>query len=105
MSGCFDKDLTHDIRGLENAFLEEDAELEKFEKGEIPDLSMSRRAWLVEKQKRRRDRAIAKVNASIAQWEGFFKNNDKYPYVGRVIHRSVEGTPVPPLCKGAQKGH
>jgi len=104
VSGCFQQDLTHDLRGLENAFLEEDKELEAFEKGELADLSNSRRAWLVEKQKRRRDRARQKVKDSVDHWEQFFMKNERYPYVGRVVLKSVADKPVPQLCKGKQKG-
>jgi predicted heme/steroid binding protein len=121
VSGCFQDDLTWDLRGLEEMFIngeerkEDDAEAaeiyeltqhiktgeshEKYEKI-VPE---GRLRWLKRRREKRRAEALEKVEKQIEHWDNFFRNHDKYFYVGKVIHPSLEGEPIRKLCKSQGK--
>lgn len=112
MSGCFAEDLTWDLRGLEEQFIkgaareEDDAELEEIERLVTKGEDEERVKYLKEKRAERRREAWGKVEKAIAHWDGFFRKHEKYFYVGRVVHPSLEGVPIREQCKGQreQKG-
>ncbi|KAF8539596.1 hypothetical protein BDD12DRAFT_837210 [Trichophaea hybrida] len=125
VSGCFQQDLTWDLRGLEEMFItgkgreEDNAELEEITKleqqrrdgtlgeglGVHEKVKMEGRIrWLKGRREKRRKEAWEKVEKQIKHWDNFFRSHDRYFYVGKVNHPSLEGTPVRELCnKGKQK--
>ncbi|KAH0610472.1 uncharacterized protein H6S33_011999 [Morchella sextelata] len=109
VSGCFREDLTWDMRGLEEMYIK-GAELETdlAEKAEIERLeaggSMAGRArYLTRRREKRRVDAWEKVVKSIAHWDQFFRNHDKYFYVGIVTHPDISGEPIRELCQKQKK--
>ncbi|KAL7272104.1 hypothetical protein RUND412_005098 [Rhizina undulata] len=121
VSGCFREDLTWDLRGLEEMFitgkeLEEDtreaeeiAELEKREDlteglGHSEGEKMfGRLRYLKRRRVARRKKAWEKVEKSISHWDGFFRNHEKYFWVGTVSHPDISHDPVRTLCQRAGK--
>lgn len=103
VTGCFKDDLTHDLRGAEDMFLEEDDELDDFLEGKLKTLSMTRRGYLTDKAAKRREKAKERVKAAVNHWETFFENSDKYPYVGKVIRKSLAGQPLRKICKQSMR--
>ena len=117
VSGCFAQDLTWDLRGLEEMYV--DKEADDAEAAEIAELAAGvengkrhaeakegRLRWLRSRREKRRAEAREKVNAQVAHWKKFFEEHDKYFYVGVVTHESLEGTPIKEVCKkgGRRKG-
>jgi len=112
VSGCFDTDLTHDLRGLEEMYItgtsrvEDDAEAEEIrtltEEGKME--TQGRIRWLNNRREKRRREAWKKVEKQIDHWDNFFRFHDKYFYVGKVMHESLEGMPVRELCGKQGKG-
>jgi hypothetical protein len=119
VSGCFGQDLTWDLRGLEEMYItgkgreEDNAELAEIneiesqkrelelteELGQDEKMKMEGRIrWLKGRRDKRRKEAWAKVEGQISHWDNFFRNHDKYFYVGKVTHESLEGTPIRELC-------
>jgi hypothetical protein len=119
VSGCFKSDLTHDLRGLEEMFitgksreedtkeLEEIAEIEERKRQLFRAEALEskekirmdgRIRWLKGRREKRRNEAWEKVKAQVDHWDKFFREHDKYFYVGKVVHESLEGKPVPELC-------
>lgn len=122
MSGCFQDDLTWDLRGLEEMFItgeekkEDDAEAAEIyeisqdikagdvEKYEGMHVDPERRlTWLKRRRHRRRATAQEKVDKQIRHWDNFFRNHEKYFYAGKVIHPSLEGEPIRKLCTSQGK--
>ncbi|PWW80078.1 cytochrome b5 [Tuber magnatum] len=109
VSGCFQEDLTWDLRGLEEMYITGDVrELDDKELSEISRLERtgendSRVRYLKKRRDRRRKEAWEKVEKAIAHWEKFFKTHEKYFYVGKVVHSDLSETPVRELCKGDKK--
>lgn len=109
MSGCFAEDLTWDLRGLEEQFIkgtereEDDRELEEIKKLTETRENGSRVRYLTKRRERRRVEAWGKVEKAIKHWDGFFRNHNKYFYVGKVVHPSLEGEPIRPQCKGQRE--
>jgi len=112
VSGCFNTDLTHDLRGLEEMYItgtsrvEDDAEAEEIQKLAKEGIQemQGRIRWLKSRRTKRRQEAWKKVEKQIDHWDNFFRNHDKYFYVGKVAHESLEGTPMRELCKKQGKG-
>lgn len=121
VSGCFSEDLTWDLRGLEEMFINGEARKEDdAEAAEIYDLAHhiktgelsekygkihpeGRLRWLKRQREKRRAEALERVGKQIKHWDNFFRNHDKYFYVGKVIHPSLEGQPVRQLCTSQGK--
>ncbi|KAI5805596.1 heme/steroid binding domain protein [Peziza echinospora] len=105
VTGCFGADRTHDLRGVEEMFLEEDAELDMFEEGrwaEIVDVE-GRRGELGRRAAERRERARRRVGEAVQHWVKFFEGHETYRRVGRVVFESLEGTEAPVLCENAKR--
>ncbi|KAI5813979.1 hypothetical protein BZA77DRAFT_250712 [Pyronema omphalodes] len=112
VSGCFQTDLTYDLRGLEEMFItgksrsEDDEEIK-----EISELEMKqelvrvegRIRWLRQRRQKRRELAVEKVRSAVMHWDRFFREHERYFYVGQVVHESLEGTPIRELCDGKKK--
>lgn len=97
MTGCFDSDLTGDMRGLEEMFLEEG-----FEDEEVPEGRKERRAWKVRREGERR-RARREVEEVVEGWRRMFNGGKggKYFRVGRVVGVELKGG-NPALCEKAK---
>ena len=103
MTGCFDEDLTPDLRGVEEMFMSVDADEE--EKKETKEEKRERKLRL----ERERRVARKKVRDTVRGWEKMFDGgkDGKYFWVGRV--KREEGWeerlgPVRELCKKARDG-
>lgn len=106
-------------------FLELDDELDLFESGhwgelvarfgggdggyegkggdKIGELREGRKKELRGRAEKRRAVAWEKVVGTISHWDGFFRNHEKYKYVGEVRHRDISGEPVRSICANALK--
>lgn len=122
VSGCFQDDLTWDLRGLEemyitgenrkedhaqaaeiyelNRFIKDGEFAEKFKDLPVPE---GRLRWLKQEREKRRAAALEKVEKQITHWDNFFRNHDRYFYVGKVIHPSLEDMPNRKLCTAQGK--
>lgn len=117
VSGCFQQDLTYDLRGLEEQFItgderaEDDKEYREIQELEAADVKAPERLedqeslrnhgrlkYLKRRRERRRAEARKKVEQTVDHWDSFFRDHDRYFYVGKVEHESLEGKPIPPLC-------
>ncbi|RPA97269.1 cytochrome b5 [Choiromyces venosus 120613-1] len=109
VSGCFKDDLTWDLRGLEEMYItgdlraEDDKEISEILRLESTGENDSRVRYLKKRRDKRRKEAWQKVEKAISHWENFFKNHEKYFYVGKVVHPDLSETPVRELCKGNKK--
>ena len=119
--GCFAEDRTWGLRGVEEMFLERDEDLDLFEEGKWvelvhrfgsgdteggkEELSEERKGELRGGVDKRRKSAWRNVERSINHWDSFFKDHEKYKYVGEVIHRArdISGGPVRKVCANALK--
>lgn len=118
ITGCFAEDRTWDLRGVEDMFLELDEELDLFEEGNwvelvrrfgsgddgeggVGELTEERKKELRGRVSKRRKKAWGYVEKSISHWDSFFRNHEKYRYVGEVIHRDISGDPVRKVCASA----
>jgi predicted heme/steroid binding protein len=95
VTGCFQEDITGDLRGVEDMYMpiEDDAEGDKaLTKGQIK----------IRREKERRD-AKKKVREGVEHWEKFFGNSQKYFKVGTIKREPgwEENEPIRPLCKQA----
>ncbi|KAJ5259242.1 hypothetical protein N7478_012223 [Penicillium angulare] len=95
VTGCFQEDLTADMTGVEEMFMPVEDVDEGLTSGE---------------KKVRRERELrharAQVEKTVARWQGFFGNSQKYFQVGRVVGSELEKDPEfgkRVLCDGAQK--
>lgn len=97
MTGCFDTDLTGDVRGVEEMFVPLD------EEGEV----VSARERKVRREREMRV-ARGKVREAVRGWERMFDGGKggKYFWVGRVVggEKEWEGTAIRELCESAQRG-
>ena len=115
VSGCFKDDLTHDLRGLEDMFVTgKSRDEDNAEAAEIRELERKRRTdglreeekmrvegrirWLKGRREKRREDARLKVRKGLDHWDKFFRNHDRYFYVGEVKHEPLDGKPVWKLC-------
>lgn len=100
VTGCFDTDLTPDLRGVEEMFLPLDAAVGAGAEG----LS---RADVEARGKREYEAARKKVTDTIEGWASMFRGEGGKPYlkVGEVVREPgwLEKLPVPELCDRAQK--
>lgn len=109
VSGCFAEDLTWDLRGVEEQFIkgaerdEDDAELEEIKALTASGKNDGRARYLTKRRERRRAEAWTKVEKAVNHWDGFFRNHEKYFYVGKVTHPDLSGEPIRPTCKGQQE--
>lgn len=125
VTGCFKEDRTWDLRGVEGMFLELDDELDLFESGhwselvarfgggdggyegkggeKVGELREGRKMELRQRAEKRRAAAWEKVVGTINHWDKFFRNHEKYKYVGEVRHRDISGEPVRSICANALK--
>ncbi|RPB20438.1 cytochrome b5, partial [Terfezia boudieri ATCC MYA-4762] len=108
VTGCFKEDRTWDLRGVEGMFLELDDELDLFESGHWSELKVGglregRKKELRQRAEKRRAAAWEKVVGTINHWDKFFRNHEKYKYVGEVRHRDLSGEPVRSICANALK--
>ena len=104
---------------MEEMFLELDEELDLFEEGKWVELvrrfgsgdgeggkgelSEERKKELRGRVVKRRKSAWENVERSIHHWDSFFRNHEKYKYVGEVTHRDISGDPVRKVCANALK--
>ncbi|KAE8350870.1 cytochrome b5-like heme/steroid binding domain-containing protein [Aspergillus coremiiformis] len=92
VTGCFEEDQTHDLRGVEEMFIpiDEEAELRGLSSGE-------------KKIRREQDRRLAKVRVQkqVLHWQNFFRNHKKYFEVGRVV--GLEMPEKKELCQAAKQ--
>ncbi|KAJ5970169.1 Cytochrome b5 [Penicillium vulpinum] len=94
VTGCFEEDLTADLRGVEVMFLPvEDVENEA--------VTSAQKKVRREKELRA---ARARVVGTVERWTEFFANHKKYFEAGKVVVEAegIDGEPWP-LCEGAQK--
>lgn len=125
VTGCFQTDLTWDLRGLEEKYIvgderkiddQEADEIERLESSHGPSVNVdtddpemlrtkSRIRYLKRRREKRRQEAWKQVEKVVNHWDSFFRNHDKYFYVGTVVHdhASLIGKPVPELCGGKDK--
>lgn len=102
VTGCFQEDLTPDLRGVEEMFM-------PVEDADADEVGSAGSGGLTSAQKKiRREREIrlarAQVEKTVRRWEGFFRNHKRYFQVGRVVDiQSLEGTQVRSLCEGAAR--
>lgn len=85
VTGCFQEDLTHDLRGVEEMFIpiDDDEEAER-----VKGMSSGER-----KIRREQDVRVARgmVRRTVQHWEGFFRGHKRYFEVGRVVGLVVPG--------------
>ena len=98
LTGCFDEDLTPDMRGVEDMYIPVESESSKsLSKGQL-------------KIKRERERRVAKkkVKNGIEGWEKVFRGETGRPYfwVGKIKREEgwLEKLPQRKLCKAAEDG-
>ena len=109
VSGCFQEDLTHDLRGLEEMFIvgrgrtEYDAELAEMRALMEAEEKPGRVRWLRGRREKRRKEAWEKVRKTIDHWDRFYREHDRYFYVGKVLHESLDRVPVRKLCQTGKK--
>lgn len=105
MTGCFEEDLTGDLRGVERMFIPVDEEGgEGDEAGE--DTKEKRRARKLRREREVRE-AKRKVWEAVEGWRKMFDGGKggKYFRVGKVVGREEGwGENIPPLCNKAEKG-
>ncbi|KAE8373838.1 cytochrome b5-like heme/steroid binding domain-containing protein [Aspergillus bertholletiae] len=93
VTGCFQEDQTHDLRGVEEMFmpLDDEAELKTLSSGE-------------KKIRREQDRRLARasVQRQVQHWENFFRNHKKYFEVGKVVGLEVPEE-MRELCESAKQ--
>ncbi|KAI9764765.1 MAG: hypothetical protein M1840_008034 [Geoglossum simile] len=78
VTGCFDQDLTYDLRGVEEMFLPVDS----------PEYDVGMTKGEIKKRRERERREAKKqVRGAVEHWEGFFGRSGKYFFVGRVMGR------------------
>lgn len=94
VTGCFADDVTPDLRGAELAFLPTDD-------AAIDALFPPPQLRALKDQERRLARA--EVESSVKKWTDFFRDSDKYHFVGYVVRPEPTGAP-PELCKVASDG-
>ncbi|KAJ5433888.1 Cytochrome b5 [Penicillium cf. griseofulvum] len=93
VTGCFEEDLTSDMRGVEIMFMPVE---------DVEDESITSAQRKIRRQKELRA-AKARVEGVVNRWTEFFSNHKKYFEAGRVIEDGgIDGEPWP-LCEGAQK--
>ena len=94
VTGCFQEDLTPDLRGVEEMFIPVD------DPEELNTLSSGER-----KIRREQDRrlAAARVRQQVQHWENFFRNHKKYFEVGKVVGVQPETGEPPELCQAAKQ--
>ncbi|OAA63033.1 heme/steroid binding domain protein [Cordyceps fumosorosea ARSEF 2679] len=96
VSGCFEEDLTPDMRGLEEMYLPIDD----------PEIDSK---WTTAEMKQLKEQELAeakeRVHSGLKHWVDFFTNSPKYQKVGYVKREEgwLEKLTVPPLCKSAQE--
>ncbi|KXX79942.1 Membrane-associated progesterone-binding protein 4 [Madurella mycetomatis] len=96
VTGCFAEDRTPDMRGVEEMFMP------------LDDPTVDRhwsKAELAQMKAKEREEAERKVHEGLLHWVNFFKNSDKYDFVGYVKRpEGWPGTePVRRLCDTAAK--
>jgi hypothetical protein len=78
ITGCFETHLTHDLRGLSEEQIAVSVDLDD------PVFLPANKHFV----------------KSLSQWSDFYENNDKYFYVGQVIHKPIpEDAPIPEMCQ------
>ncbi|EAU34223.1 conserved hypothetical protein [Aspergillus terreus NIH2624] len=94
VTGCFQEDLTPDLRGVEEMFIpiDDPDELKTLSSGEM-------------KIRREQDRrlAAARVRQQVQHWENFFRNHKKYFEVGKVVGAEPEAGEPRELCQAAKQ--
>ncbi|KAL4893667.1 cytochrome b5-like heme/steroid binding domain-containing protein [Aspergillus ambiguus] len=94
VTGCFEEDLTPDLRGVEEMFMpiDDSEELQTLSSGE-------------KKIRREQDRrlAMARVRQQVQHWQNFFRNHKKYFEVGKVVGMEVEKGEKRELCQAAKQ--
>ncbi|KAF9885542.1 hypothetical protein FE257_012870 [Aspergillus nanangensis] len=92
VTGCFEEDLTPDMRGVEEMFIPIDDDTD--------DVLTSGEKKVRREQETRV--AKARVHKQVQHWENFFRNHKKYFEVGKVV--GVEDSETKrELCEGAKK--
>ncbi|CAG7932549.1 unnamed protein product [Penicillium olsonii] len=91
VTGCFQEDLTADMRGVETMYVPVEDVEESLTSGQKK----------IRREKELRE-AKAKVEGAVRRWVLFFRNHKKYFEAGRVVENEVTGEPWP-LCESAQK--
>jgi predicted heme/steroid binding protein len=105
VTGCFQQDLTGDLRGVEGMFIP--VEDEEDEEGGGMGLSKGQKKIRAEQEKREARKKVAK---EVERWVQFYRGSSKYFEVGRVIDvsdgdgsgKEGEGAEAPILCEAAE---
>lgn len=99
VTGCFDTDLTGDLRGVERMFMPVDEDEEEKEESRE-----RRRARKVRREREARE-ARRRVGEAVEGWRKMFDGGKggKYFRVGKVVREEGWGEQVPPLCEKAEK--
>ncbi|MCJ1355820.1 MAG: hypothetical protein MMC33_005812 [Icmadophila ericetorum] len=99
ITGCFQEDLTWDLRGVEEIYVPLDLDME-------PQDKEGRKGWKMLREREFR-RGRETVRGVVRGWEETFsgrKNGGKYYKVGRVVGRDIEALePKRELCEQARK--
>jgi predicted heme/steroid binding protein len=83
VTGCFGEDLTWDLRGVEEMFVPVD---DDGDEGEGEEGGLTKAQVKIRREREVRE-AKRRVQEAVQHWEGFFRNSDRYFYVGRVVGR------------------
>lgn len=111
MTGCFEEDLTPDLRGVEEMFVPVDEDESAGGEGGKEERKETREEKRERKLRQERERRVArkKVRDAVRGWESMFDGgkDGKYFWVGRV--KREEGWeeklgPVRKLCEKAKEG-
>lgn len=98
VTGCFADDTTSDLRGAEEVYMLVDDPDDPEEQA----LSSGEKKLRAERERRE---ARKRVQKEVEKWSNFYRNNEKYFEVGKlVVVPEVSGGEPPKLCESAQKG-
>jgi predicted heme/steroid binding protein len=94
VTGCFADDITSDMRGAELMYIpSDDPEIDAlWSKGQLKALKEQEIRF-----------ARSQVEQNVKKWVDFFKDSEKYPFIGFVKRPEPTGEP-PELCKTAREG-
>lgn len=105
VTGCFDQDLTGDLRGVERMFIPVDEDVGEEAGGEGENSKEKRRARKLRRERDVRE-AKRKVWEAVDGWRKMFEEGKggKYFRVGKVVGREEGwGEEIPRLCDKAEK--
>ncbi|KAI9655706.1 MAG: hypothetical protein M1829_000618 [Trizodia sp. TS-e1964] len=106
VTGCFQEDLTPDLRGVDEMYMPRASE--DSSSADADDLDVDGKKLTKQQVKIRREQerlfARKKVAEGVKHWEDFFGNSDKYFFVGKVKRETgwLEKIPQRELCESAK---